>query len=129
MFDPITIIASLIPAITHVVTRTVDHFTGADAPQNVAEKTQLIAAENDKLRILAELDKSENLSPFVANIRALMRPVCVLIILTTWACLALALLINGRVDLLIPVVENLASSVMFYLFGERTVMHFTGRIK
>lgn len=79
--DPISILGTvilpaLVPALADGVRALVARFTGGagSAPQNVAERIQLMQAEAQKLQALAALDApSGNISRWVADLRASFR--------------------------------------------------------
>jgi len=125
--DPITILTALLPAATDGVRALINKFTGGAGakPMNVDEAVKLSEAETasknadvERLKALHEIDQVENVSPWVNNIRALQRPLAVLVILCTWVASCYIVmpveLANG--------IANMASSVVFYLFGERGYM-------
>ena len=119
--DPITILSAFIPTIASVVTRVVDHFTGGPQPQSVKEQIDLNDSEVKKLQALSQFDSSDGASYWVVNIRALQRPIAVFLILGVWGLLAS---VHG---VSITLVQDLASSAVFYLFGDRTQMYIDNR--
>jgi len=122
MFDPITLVTALLPAVSDGVRGLINKWTGGAGakPANVEEAVKLMGAEVDRLRALAELDKPEGVSTWVANIRALQRPTAVLLILISWIGVGFW----SQDENLINITSNLAASVVFYLFGDRTYMYF-----
>lgn len=123
MFDPFTILAALIPVFTHVVTKVTDHFTGGPSPTNTQELIELERVSIEKLKAIAALDSAEGASRWVTNVRAMMRPFAVVMILFTWGYIAVQYQISAAL------VTDLASSAVFYLFGDRTMMFITGKKK
>ena len=70
------VIPALIPALADGIRGVFGKLTGGAGakPQNVEEQIKLMAAENERLKALAELDKpAENISPWVADLRASFR--------------------------------------------------------
>lgn len=120
------VVPALIPAVADGLRGVFSRLTGGAGakPQNVEEQIKLMAAENDRLKALAELDKpSENISPWVADLRASFRYIAGgLIILSAVSTLFF------NADLLVQdAVWNLAGSVFAFLFGDRMYFKFTKR--
>lgn len=117
------VIPALIPALADGIRGVFGKLTGGAGakPQNVEEQIKLMTAENERLKALAELDKpAENISPWVANLRASFRYI------------AGGLIILGAVSTLYASVAqdvqeavwNLAGSVFAFLFGDRMYLKF-----
>jgi hypothetical protein len=117
------VIPALIPALADGIRGVFGKLTGGagSKPQNLEEQIKLMAAENERLKALAELDKpAENISPWVADLRASFRYI------------AGGLIILGAVSTLYaPVAQdvqesvwNLAGSVFAFLFGDRMYLKF-----
>jgi hypothetical protein len=98
---------------------------GAGAkPANAQEAVSLIDADIRKMEAIAKLDAVHgDVSMWVSNIRALQRPVSAAVVLLSWG-IVLGIYGDANIDTTINIVSNLASSVIFYLFGDRTYMHF-----
>ena len=123
MFDPFTILAALIPTIKYGVERVIDYNTGGPKPSNAKEAIEINDAEARKLEALSKLDNSEGAAQWVINIRALQRPIAVLVILTMWSLYAVQSGISAQ-DM-----QNMASAAIFYLFGDRTTMFLSEKNK
>lgn len=108
--------AAVLPTLNYVITRVTDHFKGGPKHRNADEAIKLYQSEVEKLKALAQLDVSEGASSWVMNIRALMRPAAASVILVMWSIYAYKVGIASN-DMM-----NMASAVMFYLFGERVQM-------
>ncbi|MBI5119295.1 hypothetical protein HZA56_22735 [Candidatus Poribacteria bacterium] len=117
------VIPALIPALADGLRGVFSRLTGGAGakPQTVEEQIKLMAAENERLKALAELDKpAENISLWVADLRASFRYI------------AGGLIILGAVSTLYaPVAQdvqeavwNLAGSVFAFLFGDRMYLKF-----
>jgi len=117
------VIPALIPALADGLRGVFGRLTGGAGakPQNVEEQIKLMAAENERLKAIAELDRpAENISPWVADLRASFRYI------------AGGLIILGAVSTLYaPVAQdvqeavwNLAGSVFAFLFGDRMYLKF-----
>lgn len=96
---------------------------GAGAkPANVQEAIQLMDAEVRRLEVIAKLDSTVgDVDKWVNNIRALQRPVAAGAIILAWIGVMAT---PGVAESTMAVVSNLASAVIFYLFGDRTYMYF-----
>ena len=120
------VVPALIPAVADGLRGLFSKLTGGAGakPQNVEEQIKLMAAENERLKAVAELDRpSENISPWVADLRASFRYIAgCLIILAAISSLYI------RVDLFLQdAVWNLAGSVFAFLFGDRMYFKFAKR--
>jgi len=122
--DPITILTALLPAATDGVRALINHFSGGAGakPMNVDETVKLMEAQTaardsdvKRLEALHTIDQVENVSQWVNNVRAMQRPVAVAVILATWVA---SCYITMPIELA-QGISNMASSVVFYLFGER----------
>jgi hypothetical protein len=124
MIDPVsitTILSSLLPSIGYAFKRIVDYKTGGRKPSNSSEEVASREADVKLLEAIAKLDAAEGASKWVVNVRAMQRPLVVFVVLINWTLMTLGIV---PVDLqMYVIVANLASSVMFYLFGDRTLMY------
>lgn len=124
--EPLTILTALMPALTDGVRGLINKFTGGAGaqPANVEEAVKLVDADIRRLEALSRLDQVQGeVSLWVSNIRALQRPVASTVIVISW--LGLMAYHGGTdPDTVINISSNLASAVIFYLFGDRTYMHF-----
>ncbi len=120
------VVPALIPAVADGIRGVFGRLTGGVGakPQNVEEQIKLMAAENERLKAVAELDKpAENISPWVADLRASFR------------YLAGGVIILGAISTIYAPVEqdvqeavwNLAGSVFAFLFGDRMYFKFVKR--
>ena len=120
------VIPALIPALADGLRGVFGRITGGAGarPQNVEEQIKLMVAENERLKALAELDKpAENISPWVADLRASFRYIAGgLIIVSAVSTLYLP------ADLIVQdAIWNLAGSVFAFLFGDRMYFKFAKR--
>ena len=107
-----TLIASAgIPIIGDIIKRGLDHFFGP------AINTD---ADTKKLQALAELDSVGDTYKWVNAVRGLMRPVAGILALCIWGYASFDTSMPAHIY---EVVSQVAGAVIFYLFGERTVMH------
>lgn len=121
--DPITLLTAFMPMITDVVRAGVNRLTGGAGaqPANVAEAIQLMEADVKRMQAMAELDKVENTSQWVNDVRAMQRPVAVALILIVWMGVVFTPSVDEEV---LNIVANLASAAVFYLLGDRTYLYF-----
>ena len=117
------LLPALVPVASDAIRGIVGKFTGGAGaqPQNVAEAVQLMQAETERLKTLAELDKpAENISVWVANLRASARYFMAFFILTlTGAALLLPNVPVEYADMLV----QLSSSVFSFIFADRMYLH------
>jgi hypothetical protein len=90
------------------------------APANVGEAVQLMDADTNRLKAIAEMDKAGNVSPWVANVRALQRPVASGLIISGYL---VAVTISAPEEVVLQMGQY-AQMVTFYLFGDRSYGHF-----
>lgn len=113
MFDPLSILAAFAPIAIDAGKAAVQRWIAPERVKamTITEAIQLEQVEIDRLRVIADLDRpSEKVSPWVADIRALMRPMIALVVTVSWA-------VNPES----AGAALAAQSVWFYLFGERTI--------
>lgn len=124
--DPLTLVTALLPMVSDGVRGLINKFTGGAGakPANVKEAIDLMSAENERLRVVAELDKAEGVSTWVANVRALQRPAVAFTVL-----LLLSVMYVGNIGDEVDKanVLNLSSAVFSYLFGERLYLGLKGK--
>lgn len=113
-------VPALLPAIGDGVRGAFAKLTGSAGakPQNVQETIQLMQADTDRLETIAAMDKAEGVHKWVADVRALQRPVAVAAVLAGYAYALAA----GSPEALASW-GDLARMAVFYLFGDRTLHH------
>lgn len=126
--DPIllsTVLTSLIPAGIDIVKTFVSRKTdGKPAVLTADDYTKITNADVAKITALAELDKPDGPSyPWVSAFRQLQRPVVVVLVLLAW----LYAVFFPSSEANFQVISQLASSVFFYLFGDRTNLYVRGK--
>lgn len=121
--EPITLLTAFMPMITDVVRAGVNRITGGAGaqPANVSEAIQLMEADVKRMQAMAELDKVENTSQWVNDVRAMQRPVAVTLVLIVWMGVVFTPSVDEEV---LNIVSNLASAAVFYLLGDRTYLYF-----
>lgn len=122
------LIPALLPAAADGVRGIFARVTGSagSRPQNVGEVIQLMQADTARLEAIAKMDApAGNVSQWVANVRALQRPVAAAAIILGYIIAATAL-----TDLPADLVAGLgtyAEMVTFYLFGDRSYAYLKGK--
>ncbi len=116
------IIPSLLPVAADGVRGVFNWITGGagSKPANVEETINLMEAETKRLQVLAEIDKAEGVHTWVADIRALQRPVVSGAIIAGY----IYAVASGAGDDTVQNIGAYAQMVTFYLFGDRTYMYF-----
>ena len=121
------VVPALIPALADGLRGVFGRLTGGAGakPQNVDEQIRLMTAENERLKALAELDRpAENISPWVADLRASFRYIAAGVIIMG----AISTLYMPKLDpVLFEAIWNLAGSVFSFMFGDRMYFKFVTR--
>lgn len=120
MFDPITMLAGLLPLGVELGKALIQRFA---APDQVKPATfeHLLDLQRLQLEQWKALQGGDATSyPWVAAVRQLQRPVFVAGVLAVWAVQAA----TGEPS---DMVSNMASAVGFYLFGDRTLFYVKGK--
>ena len=117
-----TLIPALLPAAADGVRGLFNRLTGGAGakPANVSEVVTLMEADTNRLKVVAEIDKAGNISQWVANIRALQRPVASTGIIAGYL---VAVITGADADVTLGL-SQYAQMVTFYLFGDRTYSYF-----
>jgi hypothetical protein len=123
--DPITILTAFIPVLTQGARGLINKWTGGAGakPATVEEAVKLGDLDIRRLEALAKLDEASGTSQWVSNVRGIQRPVAVGLVLLTYVIVVGT---PGSTQAVLDMVANLASSAMFYLFGDRTLMALNG---
>ncbi len=114
--DPITIAAALLPALADGTKMLFGKFFGDATPKNVDDVIKLHDSDVRRLEALAKLDAAGDVHMWVNDVRALQRPLAVVLVVSAWVYG----LFFGLSPAVQDVTSNLAASVVFYLFGDRT---------
>lgn len=119
MIDPITGLAALAPVLVEAGRAAVNRWLTPDVikPANVDEYAKLKGIDLEWFKTLVGADAGGETYPWVEAIRKLQRPFVVLTVLGTWAYL------HGSNTPDTTAVDNMASAVGFYLFGDRTMFY------
>lgn len=117
-----SLVPALLPVATDGIRALINRLTGGAGakPANVDEVITLMGAETERMKALAEIDQTGNVSQWVSNIRALQRPGAAALIITGY----IGAMAWGSDEALIAQMATYAQMVTFYLFGDRTYMYF-----
>lgn len=120
MFDPITILAGLLPLGVEAGKALIQRYIAPDQVKP-ATFTDLLELKRMDLQLWQAMQGGgEQSYLWVAAIRQLQRPVFVCGVLSAWCWQAA----TGEPS---ATVANMASAVGFYLFGDRTLFYIKGR--
>jgi hypothetical protein len=116
--DPLTILAALGPLAVDLGKSLIGRFIQTDGykPVNIDEYLKMRQFDLDMFKAINEAGGSNPSYPWVEAAVRLMRPAVGIIVLGTWAYMKLN---NQSSD----TVDNFASAVGFYLFGDRTLFY------
>ena len=120
MFDPITMLAALAPVVVEAGKAAVQRWIAPDQvkPVSVDDYLKMKTYDLEYFKTLVAADSGGDTYPWVEAIRKLQRPFVVLAVLGTWAAIHLAV-----TPLDTTTVDNMASVIGFYLFGDRTMFY------
>lgn len=120
MFDPITMLAGLLPLGVEAGKALIQRFLAPDQVKPL-DFGQLLQLKEMELRQWLAMQGGDAPSyPWVAAVRQLQRPVFVVLVASTWCWQAF----SGEPS---AAVSNMASAVGFYLFGDRTLFYAKGK--
>lgn len=116
--DPVTILAALGPLAVDLGKSLIARFIAPDEfkPSTIEQYAQMRQIDLDMFKAMNEAGGTNQSYPWVEAIIRLQRPTVVAIVLLTWAYTELLSIPNEAV-------ENFASAVGFYLFGDRTLFY------
>ena len=118
IIDPITLLAALGPLAVDLGKSLIGRFIQTDVykPTNIAEYTQMRQTDLAMFQAMNNAGGSGTTYPWVEAVVRLMRPAVGTIVLGTWSFMMLTGQDNSAVN-------NFASAVGFYLFGDRTLFY------
>ena len=123
--DPITLFSAFIPVLIEGAKQGINYLTGGPKPTTIDDVVKLRELDIRQFESLAAIDKENNVSQSVANIRALMRPISSFVILIY----AGILMVHPASPQVTETILFLSQCVIFYLFGERTLGYAKQTIK
>jgi hypothetical protein len=118
--DPITILAALGPVAVDLGKSLINRFIAPEQfkPATIEQYAKMKEIDLEFFKTMNEAGGGNPSYPWVEAIVRLMRPLIGIIVLSTWAYLALVG--DGVVN---EQVSNFASVIGFYLFGERSLFY------
>jgi hypothetical protein len=118
--DPITILAALGPVVVDLGKSLINRFIAPQEfkPATIEQYAKMKEIDLQFFKTMNEAGGGNPSYPWVEAIIRLMRPAIGIIVLSTWAYLAL--ISGGEVN---EQVSNFASVIGFYLFGERSLFY------
>jgi hypothetical protein len=116
--DPITILSAFAPVAVDLGKSLINKFIAPDQfkPATIEQYVKMKQIDLDFFKVMNEAGGGNPSYPWVEAVIRLMRPAIGLLVLSTWAIMHLQGIATHEVD-------NFASAVGFYLFGERSLMH------
>ena len=116
--DPVTILAAPGPLAVDLGKSLIARFIAPSEfkPATIEQYTQMRQLDLDMFKAMNEAGGSNQSYPWVEAIIRLQRPTVVAIVLLTWAYL---MMLGEASD----AVNNFASAIGFYLFGDRTLFY------
>ena len=126
--DPTIILTAFIPVLTDVVKSVISKFTGNNPPiANADDYSKIVDADIRKLEALAKMDSPNGpTSVWVNDAKVLQRIVVVYMTVGAWIT---ATFIISMPPETYKLISNMAGSIFFYLFGDRTNFYLKNRGK
>ena len=121
--DPLTILAALGPLAVDLGKSLIGRFISPDGfkPTNIYDYTKMKSVDLEMFKAMNDAGGTNPSYPWVEAVIRLMRPGVAIIVLGTWAYMEM----TGDAS---AAVANFASSVGFYLFGDRTLFYSQKKI-
>ncbi len=116
--DPLTILAALGPVAVDLGKSLINRFIAPSEfkPATIEQYAQMKQIDLEFFKVMNEAGGGNPSYPWVEAVIRLMRPAIGLLVLSTWAYMH----INGIAT---PEIDNFASAIGFYLFGERSLFY------
>jgi len=116
--DPITILSAFAPVVMDLGKSLINKFVAPDQfkPATIEQYAKMKEIDLEFFKVMNEAGSGNPSYPWVEAVTRLMRPGIGLIVLATWAYMHI-------VSTSTPEVDNFASAVGFYLFGERSLFY------
>ena len=116
--DPLTILATFAPFVVDLGKSLINRFIAGDTfkPANIDEYLKMRSIDLDFFKAMNDAGGTNPSYMWVEAVVRMMRPAVTIIVLGTWAFMQL----SGNDS---PAVNNFASAVGFYLFGDRTLFY------
>lgn len=129
--EPITILAALAPLLVDGGKALIQkYFAPAEfKPTNIDDYVKMRQIDLDMFRAMNEAGGSNTSYPWVEACVRLMRPSVAVMVLLTWAYSHLSASVPGAISIDTGTVDNFASAIGFYLFGDRTLFYARNGLK
>jgi hypothetical protein len=116
--DPITILSAFLPVAMDLGKSLINKFVAPDQfkPATIEQYAQMKNIDLEFFKVMNDAGAGNSSYPWVEAIVRLMRPLIGLLVLSTWVYMH----VSGTST---PEVDNFASAVGFYLFGERSLFY------
>ena len=125
--EPFTALAALLPLLTSAGQAAIQRWIAPDTfkPTNLADYLGLKNADVELFKAINAAGGSGPTYQWVEAVIRLMRPSVALIVLITWAVTHLSIYASGvdGAEVNTQSVDNFASAIGFYLFGDRTLFY------
>ena len=116
--DPITMLTAFAPMFMYLGKSVISKFIAPDVfkPATIEQYTQMKQLDLEFFKTMNEVGSGNESYPWVEAIVRLMRPLIGFLVLSTWVYS----IVSGHPS---EEVNNFASAVGFYLFGERSLFY------
>lgn len=116
--DPITILSAFAPVVMDLGKSLINKFVAPDQfkPATIEQYAKMKEIDLEFFKVMNEAGGGTSSYPWVEAIVRLMRPGIGLMVLGTWVYMHVT-------NTATPEVDNFASAVGFYLFGERSLFY------
>ena len=116
--DPITMLTAFAPIVMDLGKSLISKFIAPDVfkPATIEQYTQMKTLDLEFFKTMNDVGAGNTSYPWVEAIVRLMRPLIGLLVLSTWVYMHVS-------GISTPEVDNFASAVGFYLFGERSLFY------
>lgn len=116
--DPITILAALGPLLIDGGKALIQKYFAPEEfkPTSIEQYVQMRTLDLDMFKAMNEAGGTNQSYLWVEAIVRLMRPVAAIIVMGTWAY-------SSMTGTATPAIDNFASAIGFYLFGDRTLFY------
>lgn len=120
--DPLTILAALGPLVVDGGKALIQKYLAPNEfkPTKIEDYVSMRRLDLEMFQAMNSAGGSNPSYPWVEAVVRLMRPTVTIIVLITWATLHLSVSTNPGV---LETVDNFASAIGFYLFGDRTLFY------
>jgi hypothetical protein len=116
--DPITLLSAFAPVVMDLGKSLINKFIAPDVfkPATIEQYTQMKSIDLEFFKVMNEAGSGNPSYPWVEALVRIMRPLIGLLVLSTWVYTV----VSGNPS---EEVNNFASAVGFYLFGERSLFY------